>query len=161
MPQNHCADPFQWHELKYRKQLWKVSKKLVNEVNDPRLKSGDFLCIACKISLVKKPKSLPKANLSPRDEDNSPSSAPQAGPSSFQDEPSEPSVSTSLSDAEISREVTETVLPLIGVSPLTSSKLCFPNPFYCSVFLSSNCPVSFKRRLHICFCANIIWHCTL
>lgn len=125
MPVTYCADPFQKHKTKCRKRLWKVSKKLIDDVNDPRLKDGDFLCITCKIQLIKNPKCLSAQN------QDSSSSASQEAASSVQDK-SESTVNTSLSDAEVSREVTESVLPLIGVSPLTSSKC----KFYLIVFLS-------------------------
>ena len=119
MPQTHCADPFKKHKTKCHKGLWKVSQKLIDDVDDPRLKDGDFLCISCKIPLIKNPKSLPQQD---QIQDSSSSSADQDSQSSIQENISEPAMDTSLSDAEVSREVTEAVLPLIGVSPLSSSE---------------------------------------
>lgn len=134
MPRNFCADPFQRHKTKLYKQLWPVSELMINEVNDPRLKEGDFLCIQCKIKLTQDPKSLP-----PKNPDNSSSSSAQADTDSLPDDQSGPSAETSFSDQDTSRDVTEKVLPLIGVSPLTTSKwiLCLLYILQCLLFLLS------------------------
>ena len=114
MTRNYCADPFKRHKTKISRQVRLASKSLIDQVNDPRLKEGDYLCIDCKVRLTKRPKSLPV--------EESLVSQPQSDSGSQDEDHSAPSADTSLSEVEVNRQITEDVLPLLGVSPLTTSK---------------------------------------
>ena len=65
--------------------------------------------------LTKDPKSLPVL------ESSSSSSVVQGSESSQGDSGSVLSIGSSLSEAEISRQDTETVMPILGISPLTGA----------------------------------------
>ena len=130
MPRKECVDPFERHKTKVSKNIRPVNKQFVAEVNDAsRLKEGDYLCLNCRLRLTDDPKSLqnfgsPPSSVAASTQDGQQSASSVLKPSaddlnvSF----SEPEVNTSLSDVEVNRELTEEVLPLLGMSPLAASK---------------------------------------
>ena len=104
-----CCDPYKRHKKRIFNALGQALHNLKRLVNDARLAIGDVLCNNCRCRLEKDPCSLP-----PQEEGASSSehdrSLEEAAPSR--------STASSVSDAEISRQDADQVMPLLGLSPL-------------------------------------------
>ena len=98
--------------------LEKPSQRLIESVNDPRVNADDMICTNCRKRLAKDPRSLPVL------ESSSSPIVVQESESSHGDSGSMQSAGSSLSEADISRQDTETVMPILGLSPLASASRC-------------------------------------
>ena len=115
MPRDICCDPFKRHKKQILRSLEKPSQALIESVNDARINADQFLCLNCRIKLTKDPRSLPVLESS--------SNSSMIQDSDTSQECSE-SIGSSPSEAEISRQDTEIVMPVLGISPLVSASKC-------------------------------------
>ena len=118
--QRYCCDPYKRHKNKVYKNLDEASDDLIKLVNDCRLTTGDVLCLACQIMLTKDPRSLPASESMPAPE-NSATSSECDLISCGVESAAVASTGSSLSDAEIDREDTDRLMPVLGLSPLAST----------------------------------------
>ena len=95
--------------------LGKTVTSADESVNDARINADQFLCLNCRIKLTKDPRSLPVLESS--------SNSSMIQDSDTSQECSE-SIGSSPSEAEISRQDTETVMPVLGISPLVTASKC-------------------------------------